>query len=75
MNKKIIYVGIAALGLMMCSCSVDPLEKESKPLNATGALKGGEVSNVKDSLQVRAFSQEMMESADNIDKYVDKGKK
>lgn len=75
MNKKIIYAGLAVLGLMMYSCSVDPLEKESKPLNATDALKGGDVSQVQDSLRVKAFGQEMMESADNIDKAVDKGKK
>lgn len=75
MNKKIIYACLAMLGLMTYSCSVDPLEKDSKPLNATDALKAGGFSKGKDSLKVKAFNQEMMESADNIEKHVDKGKK
>lgn len=75
MNKKIIYACLAVLGLMMYSCSVDPLEKDSKPLNATDALKEEGFSKGKDSLKVKAFSQEMLESADNIDKHIDKGKK
>ncbi|MEK6509834.1 MULTISPECIES: hypothetical protein [Myroides] len=74
MNKKIIYACAAILSLTVYSCSVDPLEKESKPLNASDSFKGGEFSTVRDSIQTRSFGQEM-ESADNIDKVIDKGKK
>ncbi len=74
MNKKIIYACAAILSLTVYSCSVDPLEKESKPLNASESFKGGEFSTVRDSIQTRSFGQEM-ESAENLDKIIDKGKK
>ncbi|WP_025124213.1 hypothetical protein [Myroides odoratimimus] len=74
MNKKIIYACAAILSLTVYSCSVDPLEKESKPLNTSDSFKGGEFSTVRDSIQTRSFGQEM-ESAENLDKIIDKGKK
>ncbi|MDM1405837.1 hypothetical protein HX071_12360 [Myroides marinus] len=69
MNRKVIYLVAAVLSLGIYSCSVDPLEKDTKSLNASESFKGS------DSLKVRSFNQEMSEAADNIEKAVDKGKK
>lgn len=75
MNKKVIYVCAAVMSLMIYSCSVDPLEKETKPLNGASALSEGSLTQGNDSLKVKAFGSEMMEAADNIDKAIDKGKR
>jgi hypothetical protein len=75
MTKKIIYACAAVMSLMIYSCSVDPLEKDTKSVNAANAVNAGGLSNGNDSLKVRAFGAEMMEAADNIDKAVDKGKR
>lgn len=75
MTKKIIYAFAAVMSLMIYSCSVDPLEKDTKTINAADTVNAGGLSKGSDSLKVRAFGTEMMEAADNIDKIVDKGKK